>query len=246
MLFVFIGSDTEASRAKLNAAVAEWGERFPGAERFVLEGGEISEVRLKELAGASGLFVERTIVILREPLSQKESEEVVTSLLEDIGRSPNIFLLWERGTLAAKIKTALNKYAEEMIETGTQKAVRERSDASGTVRDNPFALADALGMRDKKKLWILFAKASFEGKAPEEVHGMLFWQVKAMLAAAQSKTPVEAGLSPYPFNKARGFGRNYSIDELRGLSHDLVAMYHDARRGRAPLELALERWVLGL
>ena len=241
MLYVFCGVDTDTSRGKLHAAVEAFVEQYPNAERISLEAEDVLSGRIDEFVQGQGLFESKVAIVVREALADASVREILSDRIESLAASPNTFFLWERASLDAKTKAAIGKHAAEVVDSSPKRVEKKRWDGN-----EAFALADALGRRDKKQLWILYTKARLDGKAPEETHGMFFWQVKAMLAAVQSKHPKEAGLSPFPYKKAGAFARNYSIGELRGLSSSLIKMYHQARRGGPPLDLALERWVLAL
>ena len=86
--------------------------------------------------------------------------------------------------------------------------------------------------RDKKQLWILYTQAKREGISDEEIHGILFWQVKAMLLAARSKDAGAAGLNPFVYSKSKGFLKNFEEKEVENISSSLVTLYHDSRRGK--------------
>ena len=77
-----------------------------------------------------------------------------------------------------------------------------------------------MGKRDKKGAWAEYQKVLKEGLVPEEIHGILFWQIKTMLLASSSKSSVEADLNPFVFKKAKEFSKNYSEDELKKCLHD--------------------------
>ncbi len=89
-----------------------------------------------------------------------------------------------------------------------------------------FALANAFGMRDKKKCWLLLTEQLQADVAPEAIAGMLAWKVRDLLA--------------------KGGSQKYSRAELVQTSRALVALYHDSHRGAGDLSLLLERFVLGL
>ena len=97
-----------------------------------------------------------------------------------------------------------------------------------------------------KDAWVLLQKALDTGGVPEEIHGMLFWQVKSMILAVSSKTAGEAGLNPFVFRKSLSFAKNFTEEELKNLSARLVSIYHDARRGGDELAIALEKFVLSI
>ena len=109
-----------------------------------------------------------------------------------------------------------------------------------------FEFTDALGRRDKKGLWVLYQDALAEQVPAEEVHGMFFWQAKSMLLARLYTTADEAGMKPYPFQKARECARNYKDGELEVILETLVTIYHEAHRGNTDFFVALEKFILGL
>ena len=98
--------------------------------------------------------------------------------------------------------------------------------------------------RIKKNLWMLLQEARLAGLRPEEIAGMLWWQLKAMRIAAVSSSAVEAGMKEYPFKKASGALRNFSEGEIELLSKGLLSLYHEGHQGLRDMELALEEWVL--
>jgi len=111
---------------------------------------------------------------------------------------------------------------------------------------NIFALTDAIGARKKRDAWVLYRKALASGMSPEEVFWKLFWQVKTMLLAQKTRTPAEADMKPFPYNKAKGFLRNFKSGELEKLSEEIVLGYHQVRRGKGEMETFVERMLLKL
>ena len=74
----------------------------------------------------------------------------------------------------------------------------------------------------------------------EEMHGILFWGTKNMLLCKKAKSVTETGLSSFVYRKTKSYSNNYSEDELTNISNKLVKMYHFARRGQTPLNIAFE------
>jgi len=111
---------------------------------------------------------------------------------------------------------------------------------------NIFALTDAIGERKKRDAWVLYQKALASGLVPEEVFYKLQWQVKSMLVASKTKSAVEAEMKPFPYNKARGFLKNFRTSELSNFSTELVAGYHQVRRGVGEMETLVEKILLKL
>lgn len=111
---------------------------------------------------------------------------------------------------------------------------------------NIWALTDAVGSRKKRDAWVLYQKALASGLAPDEVFYKVMWQVKTMLIAGETNTPLEADMKPFPYNKAKGFLRNFKSGELKRLSESLVLGYHAARRGEGEIETLVEKTLLRL
>jgi hypothetical protein len=111
---------------------------------------------------------------------------------------------------------------------------------------NIFSITDAFGRRNKKEAWILYQKALSSGISAEEVFFKLFWQVKSMLIILKTTNIAETDMKPYPYDKAKGFLKNFSKDELEKLSADLVGGYHRTRSGQGGLNTLIEKIFLGL
>src|SRR3989344_461017 len=120
------------------------------------------------------------------------------------------------------------------------------SDKNIKKKFNIFTLTDALGRRDKKGFWVLYQKAKLNNVSDEEVHGILFWQIKNMLLSFDAKDAEAAGLNDFVFRKSLGFTKNYSYNELKKLLRELVFLYHDARKGIHKIDIALERFILSI
>jgi len=108
---------------------------------------------------------------------------------------------------------------------------------------NIFSLTDALGERNKKRLWTRYQEALRAGSAPEEIHGILFWQLKTLLLVSKGAT---AGIKPFVITKAKHFLGNYTENELEDLTKSFVDLYHDARRGKIDFDIGLEKILLSL
>ncbi len=111
---------------------------------------------------------------------------------------------------------------------------------------NIFALTDAIGARKKRDAWVLYQKAVAAGMAPEEIFWKLVWQTKTMLIAQNTKSVAETDMKPYPYNKAKGFLRNFKPGELEKFSENLMLGYHRARRGQGEIETLVEKTLLRL
>lgn len=111
---------------------------------------------------------------------------------------------------------------------------------------NVFTFTDAVGAKQKKQAWILFRKALSVGVSAEEIFYKLVWQIKSMLIASKIKSAEEADMKTFPYNKAKGFLKNFKPDELEALSEKLVVGYHSVRRGEGEMETFVEKTLLSL
>ncbi len=239
MLYFFYGKDKGTAREKANALIGSLRKKKPDAELFRIEPENWNEARLEELISSQGLFNNSYIVQVVSLFENKEAKEAFVDKLGEIGESANIFIVQEE-EVDKKTLLAVAEVAEKVQLFNTPKT-GEKPDF------NIFSLTDAFGKRDKKKLWVLFQKAVASGAVPEEIHGILFWQLKSMLIASAAKTAGEAGLAPFVFTKARSFLKNYSSkEELQQLSSKFVSLYHDSHRGIHDFEIGLERLILTL
>ena len=238
MLYFFYGSDTDKAREKANALIQNLRKKKPDAEMFRLNAEEASVAQLDELIFGQGLFSGSYLVRLADLFENEEAKAVFLNKLAEIARSPNIFISVER---KADRKTLLAVAdAAEKVQMFEKKEDKKKADF------NIFSLTDAFGRRDKKNLWVLFQKAVATGAVPEEIHGILFWQLKSMLVASGSKSASEAGIAPFVFGKSKSFLKNYSEEELQRLSSKFVSLYHDSHRGIHDFGIALERLILTL
>lgn len=237
MLYVYHGTNTTKVSDQASRLVANLLNKKPDAQVFSFEGGNMAEADLDALIEAQGLFVEKHIVVIKRPLVVVESRDIVLARLEQFAKTSNIFVIIE-DKLLAEHKKAFTKHAEKIEEHAHTKEEKAFF--------NVFALADALGERNKQSLWVGYMQALHAGLEAESIHGTLHWAVKAMLACGSASSAEEAGQKPYSFNKFKRFANNFSKEELADLSQSLVVLYHDARRGKHDLKVALERWTLSV
>ena len=248
MIYFLYGEDFQKSRNKLSELLQILARKKPNASVFKVDDENWSEAQSDEFIGGQGLFEKKYIVVLDKTFANKEAKEFVLEKLKEMKESDNIFILLEEKIDKASL-TKIEKQAEKV-------QVFEKKDVPGRKfglegqkffslsEFNIFGIPDAFGRREKKDLWILYQKACQRNIATEEIHGLIFWQLKNMMIVNQLKTPASSGLKPFVFQKAVSFSKNYSEEELRAMSSRLVDMYHDSRRGLTDFEVALEEFIL--
>ncbi|MBU6431130.1 MAG: hypothetical protein KGJ58_04405 [Patescibacteria group bacterium] len=243
MFYFLYGEDKEKSRKKAHEVIDGMIKKRPNASFFKVDSENFSLRKLEEMIGGQGLFYNKQIVFFDNIFENKEAKETILEKIKEIAESPNAFVFLE-GKVDKATVGKIEKRAEKAQEF--KFAENEGKTREFKKKFNTFSLADVFGRRDKKNLWVLYQEALSQGIAPEEINGILFWQLKSMIVASRSKDIKESGLSPYVFQKSKSFGRNYGEDEMKKLSSALVSVYHDSRRGIHDFDIALERFILSL
>ena len=243
MFYFLYGEDKDKARKKAHELIDGLVKKRPNASFFKIDGENFSLGKLEEMIGGQGLFESKQIVFLDNVLEDKETKEEIADKIKEIAESPNAFVFLEKKVdkaTAGKMEKSAEK-VQEFKASGTAAPIgksREKFDV--------FSLTDVFGRRDKKNLWTLYQEALSQGVAPEEINGVLFWQLKSMLIASKSKDVTVSGLKPYVFQKSKSFARNYSEEEMKKMSSALVSVYHDSRRGIHDFETALEVFILSI
>jgi hypothetical protein len=247
MIYFYHGTDSESARKKAKVTIDSLLVKRPDATLVKIGDEDLSEDRISELTLSQALFSNKYIVFFYKTFDNKGNKELILKKLKELASSDNIFIFAE-GKVDKASLAKIGKNAEKVQEfVKTEKPLDKKGKLAliGEKIDF-FEFADALGRRDKKGLWVLYQDALAELVPAEEVHGIFFWQTKSMVLGKKCKTAEEAGMKPFPFQKAREYARNYKDDELKDLLETLVSMYHEAHRGNIDFYVALERFILSL
>jgi DNA polymerase III delta subunit len=234
MLYVLYGTDRKKIADEGHKLLDGLLKKRPGAEVFRLDDEQETLSRLAELLESIGLFESKHIVMLDFVLSYESVRELVAQRAKDMAESEHVFVVLEE-KIDAKTKKVLEKHAAQMHAFDSKEEKEERF--------NIFALADAVARRDKKNAWVILQRALREDLAPEEIHGVLWWQIKTLLLVARGDT---SSLKPFAVTKAKGALKNFSAGGLQKFSEQLLTIYHDSRASGPSLDIALEQFVLGL
>lgn len=237
MFYLVHGTDFKKGREKVKNLTNSLLVKKPNSNLFRLNAENFDEAVVEESLKGRGLFENKYIVFFDKVFEDEKNKDFILEKIKDISESGNIFILLEE-KIDKKTLTKLEKYSQKTQEFN-------QTEDKTTERAKPFSLTDALGKRDKKKAWAEYQKVLKEDLVPEEIHGILFWQVKTMILANSSKTSIEADLNPFVFKKAKEFSKNYSEKELNEMSSKLISIYHDIRRGiTEDLGLEIEKFLL--
>lgn len=238
-MLYFLHGDFKKAADKASDLAKAMLKKQPDASRFRLDEDNFSESELQSLLGGQGLFSQKYIVDLRRLLEKDDIKEKVISLVNEIKKSPNIFI-WVEGddSLDKKDLDLIEKHAEKVQFFETNSGKEKTVDHTEIYR-----ITDALGEKDKKKLWQTYTNLLDKFEV-EHIYGTLFWQIKNMILVSKSSSPKDADLKPFVFNKTKNFLNNYSKEDLEKLSTSFIKISHDSRRGMFDLKIGLERWLL--
>lgn len=206
MLYFFSGTDTEKARSAMNDRIAK-----AAREKSVVRITDAHSVADLEAAlRGGGMFGEKNVVVCSNVYENDELRAVLEPRIPALAKEEDVFFMLE-GALDSASRKAIEKHATEFSRFDAKK-VPERS----TI----FALANALQSGKKKELWVGYQRELLEGKAPEAIHGVLFWAAKQQLLRGPSES-------------------------ARKLVARLTELPHEARRQGSELEYALELFILG-
>lgn len=231
MLEVYYGNDV----IRVRQAALKVAEKVvtSGAVLQTIDDSNYASGLYADISGGVSLFGGEEVYLIDTPSSDASMYEDTVANLEIFQASQHLFIVIETTLLAAE-KKQFAKYAGKI----------EEFKAVASERFNSFAMADALAAKDKKSLWLLLNEAILSGIALEELIGTLWWQLKSLRLAAQTKSAGEAGMKDFPYNKAKRALVKFKPNEVEALSHSLLQLQHDSRLGKRDLDLALEQWVL--
>lgn len=235
MIYFLYGTDSNRARTKLHELLELAEKKRPNSELFKITTENWSESQFDELLVSQGLFESKYTVVLDNLFEKKDYKIYIMDKLENMRDSEQIFLVLEGIIDAASLKKIekFSKQAQEFVKKEDKKQ-----------NLNIFFITEGLVQKDKKKLWISYIDLLSKGAGPEEIHGILFWQVKNMLLSSLSGSQIDTSLSPFVYKNALTGARKYRTEELKEMSSQLVGMTHKVRQGEGELEIMMEKWIL--
>ena len=141
------------------------------------------------------------------------------------------------------MEQSLFKEYEGVFEEEAEKAPEKKEK---TYAYSPFALQDAIGEKNIKKIWIEFIRLRNMPIESEELIHKIISKVRDMTAISLGATASDLEIKDYPFNKSKRDLKNWKIEELKNFYTRLVTIYHRSRMGGEELDIALEKTLLQL
>ena len=210
MLYFYFGTDREKARAAMNTAVKKFSKKGTRLVR-ISDANTVADVQAALQGG--GMFEESRAVVFDGVCSNDEMRALVLQSLAVLKASADHYIIFEE-----KPDAATRKQIEKYAETSEKFDAVKQKDSSSI-----FSLANALRRGDKKALWVGYQRELASGKAPEAIHGVLFWGAKEMFLKS---------------------GAGAAKDRAGKLIATLAELPHESRRKGIELEYAIERFVL--
>lgn len=187
---------------------------------------DISEL----ISTQTSLFGDKELYIIHDLARDLELKKI----LPDFTETENI-IIFSEASVTKPIISAFEKNNATIEDFGKEISNKEKTLPV-------FNLAEELGKRDKKNLWLLF-QALVSEVSPEEIHGILFWQIKNMILVKTSRE--NPGLAPFVYTKNKAYANNYSVQELKNLSETFTRIFH-SRDSYSTLDIEIEKVILSL
>lgn len=178
----------------------------------------------------TGLFGERELYIIHNSVRELD----IKNILKHYSAADHV-IVFREDSILKKDLTQFEKISAHIQQFEKELEIK-------TKKYNTFDLADLLGARDKKNLWLGFRQAIVQTSA-EEIHGILFWQIKN-LALVKSSTQ-NPGMNNFVYSKNQKFAEKYSLSEIQNLADKMLRMFH-VRDTYKTLEIDLETMILEL
>lgn len=170
MIYLFTGSDEAGVRAKAVAWLKAARTKAPDAYYLRLDASAITDGSVREALGAQGLFFQKSLVVLDDPLARSESRDTVLELLSELAESPNIVAIIAPKATAKESKQLTEHAAKAFVVDKVSKA-----------RGFNASLVNALAARNGAALWAEVHRAYRVGDVPELVHGLLHWKARDLM-----------------------------------------------------------------
>lgn len=206
MLYLYLGTDREKARSKMNVAIEKAAKKADVVR--ITDAHTVEDLKASMQGG--GMFGGKRVLVFEGVCTNADLCDVFLDSLDHLAKCEEEVFVFESKPLA-DLRKKLEKYAETV----------EKFDAPAKERDaGVFAMANALRKRDKKTLWVAYMREVAKGNVPEMIHGVLFWAAKDMVLksqggeAARARTLV-AALAELPHEaRRRGEPMEYALERF--------------------------------
>ncbi|MEI6042147.1 MAG: hypothetical protein WCQ00_01085 [bacterium] len=245
MLYLIHGTNTNKVRAKQKELIGIMQSKQPNVSLYKVTTENWSEIMMDELMSSQGLFLAKYIVTLDKILEDKEIGPTVVKVLKELKESDHAWIIIEEKILSVNLKK-IEKLAQKVYDFNETTEGVGGGTLAKKQKPTAFNFAEQFAAKNKVGAWKEFLQLKEAELAGEEIHGVLWWQMKSVYLAKFCKTAEETGLAPYSYTKALRLSKGWELKELNNLMDSLVGMYHEAHRGNGDLLVGLEKASLTL
>lgn len=230
-----MGEDTQNARKEARESFEQAKREYPEALISVFDDVSFDLSSARDAFVSENLFGGINILYFDGILDDPEGESFYRNTIQD---TTHLVIIREK-----TIPKDLLLFFQRIAETKDYPLIKKIEK-----RDSGFAIADAVGARDKKRAWVEFEKLRRHGAPMEEVHGTIFWAFKSMhLALLLPKSEALAtGMKEFTYRNYYGFAKKYLKKELEDKLSELKDIYHHGHRGEGELEVLMEQFLLRL
>lgn len=258
MLYFLHGDDTRKVRQKTSEMIDALLRRQSDASVYRVGIDSWNSDYVNDLLNSQGLFLPKYIVVFSFISENKDFFAELLRILSDIKKTEHVCIISE-GDISAKDEEKIKKFAvksqEFLIKTKASGASGAGSASLNFVKkDEPptFAFAESFANRQFLKSMKYFTELLSRQIVAEEIHGILWWQMKSIKLSSSVSSAVGAGLNPFVFKKSKQLASTLWKDEemlkqpqiLDTVLNELFEMYHLAHRGESDFYTALEKLVV--
>ena len=235
MIQLFIGEDTQKARKEARECFERAKDEYPEALISVFDDVSFDSALATDAFVSENLFGGINILYFDGLLDNGKGESFYRNTIQD-----TTHLVVIREKVMPKDLLVFFERISEIKEYPLIKKIEKR--------ENSFAIADAVGARDKKRAWVEFERLRRHGGAMEEVHGTIFWAFKSMhIALVLPKADALAtGMKEFTYRNYYGFAKKYLKKELEDKLSELKDIYHMGHRGEGELGVLIEQFLLRL
>lgn len=235
MLYLLYGTDVSKRLDARDVLVHKFTQE--GRTLITQRDQEMNLESLEKFTQNQSLFGDQFIVLLEHPSENENFFDQFKIRIPTLVDSDTVFIVTE-SELTKDTVQLFEKYKASISVYDALKGTKKKEDF------NIFQLTDVFQERDKKNTWLLYRRARFFEKAPEEIAGILFWAIKNMLIVAKSNKLTEVKLNPFIRDKVHKALHHWKIVELEHLARRLTQILHESRTIGIDLDTALEQYIL--
>ena len=236
MYDIYCGNNVTDRRKQIKSLKKSLQTKHESAEIFEIDADEFAPKQLTKLTGGRGLFEENYLVLLFHIISSEDGREIIEENMQALKNSDHLFVL---------ITDDCDDVSDNLQDNARTVKKFTNTKKKESKEHKPWDLADAYGSRDSRTGWVELHKAlQSPNNTPESIQGLLWWQTRIIWLAKHTDSADEAGVSAYPYKKAKGFAKNFTGKELWQKTNQLITIYHESHRGKFDLEDALEQFIL--